>query len=50
MEEVNHRRDVDLDFNGVIKSRTEKDAIELATAAAKAVQGLKEIAPTLVSV
>ena len=48
MEKVIHCRDVGFDCNGVIKAKTEKEALELAAAHAKAVHGLKEITPDIV--
>jgi predicted small metal-binding protein len=48
MEKVIHCRDVGFDCNGVIKAKSEVEALSLAAAHAKAVHGLKEITPEIV--
>ena len=49
MEKVIRCRDVGFDCNGVIKARTEAEAMTLAAAHAKSVHGLKEITPEIVA-
>lgn len=48
MEKVIRCRDVGFDCNGVIKAKTEEEALALAAEHAKAVHGLKEISPDIV--
>ncbi len=48
MEKVIRCRDVGFDCNGVIKAKTEKEALALAAEHAKAVHGLKEVTPEVV--
>ena len=48
MEKVIHCRDVGFDCNGVIKAKTEKEALELAAEHAKNVHGVTEITPQIV--
>lgn len=48
MEKVIHCRDVGFDCNGVIKAKTEKEALELAAEHAKKVHGVTEITPQIV--
>lgn len=48
MEKVIRCRDVGFDCNGVIKAKTEKEALALAAEHAKTVHGLKEITPAVV--
>jgi predicted small metal-binding protein len=47
MEKVIRCRDVGFDCNGVIKAKTEKEALELAAQHAKSVHGLKEVTPEI---
>jgi predicted small metal-binding protein len=49
MEKVIRCRDVGFDCNGVIKAKTEKEALELAAQHAKSVHGLKEVTPEIVA-
>jgi predicted small metal-binding protein len=42
-------RDVGFDCNGVIKAKTEAEAMTLAAAHAKSVHGIKEITPEIVA-
>ena len=49
MEKVIHCRDVGFDCDGVIRAKTEKEALELAAAHAQAVHGVKEITPDIVN-
>jgi predicted small metal-binding protein len=48
MEKVIHCRDVGFDCNGVIRARTEEEALKLAAEHAKAVHGLTEVTPEVV--
>ena len=48
MEKVIRCRDVGFDCNGVIKAKTEAEAITLAAAHAKSAHGVKEITPEIV--
>ncbi len=48
MEKVIHCRDVGFDCNGVIKAKTEQEALALAAEHAKTVHGVKEITPEVV--
>jgi predicted small metal-binding protein len=48
MEKVIYCRDAGFDCKGVIKAKTEKEALELAAEHAKTVHGLKEITPQIV--
>jgi predicted small metal-binding protein len=48
MEKIIHCRDVGFDCNGVIKAKTEKEALEMAAAHARTVHGVKEITPDIV--
>lgn len=49
MEKVIHCRDVGFDCNGVIKAKTEEEALRLAAEHAMKVHGLKEITPEIVA-
>jgi predicted small metal-binding protein len=49
MEKVIHCRDVGFDCNGVIKAKTEEEALKLAAEHAMKVHGLKEITPAIVA-
>jgi predicted small metal-binding protein len=48
MEKVIHCRDVGFDCNGVIKAKTEEEALTLAAEHAKKVHGVVEITPQIV--
>ena len=48
MEKVIRCRDVGFDCNGVIKAKTEDEALKLAAEHAMKVHGLKEITPEIV--
>ena len=48
MEKIIRCRDVGFDCNGVIKAKTEKEALELAAEHARTVQGVNEITPEIV--
>jgi len=48
MEKVIHCRDVGFDCNGVIKAKTEKEALTLAAEHARKVHNVKEITPEIV--
>jgi len=48
VEKVIRCRDVGFDCNGVIKAKTEKEALALAAEHAQAVHGLKEVTPEIV--
>ena len=48
MEKVIHCRDVGFDCNGVIRAKTEKEALEMAAEHAKKVHGVTEITPQIV--
>jgi predicted small metal-binding protein len=45
MTKIIRCRDVGFDCNGVIKAKTEEEALALTAAHAKTVHGLKEITP-----
>jgi predicted small metal-binding protein len=49
MEKVIHCRDVGFDCNGVIKAKTEEEALKLAAEHAMKVHGVKEITPEIVA-
>ena len=49
MEKVIRCRDVGFDCNGVIKAKTEEEALKLAAQHAMQVHGLKEITPQVVA-
>ena len=49
MEKVIRCRDVGFDCNGVIKAKTEDEALKLAAEHAIKVHGLKEITPEIVA-
>ncbi len=49
MEKVIRCRDVGFDCNGVIKAKTEKEALTLAAEHAKMVHGLKVITPEVIA-
>ena len=49
MEKVIRCRDVGFDCNGVIKAKTEEEALKLAAEHAMKVHGLKEITPETVA-
>jgi predicted small metal-binding protein len=48
MEKVIRCRDVGFDCDGVIKAKTEVEALKLAAEHAKKVHGLKEVTPEVV--
>ena len=48
MEKIIRCRDVGFDCNGVIKAKTEKEALELAAEHARTVHGVNEITPEIV--
>jgi predicted small metal-binding protein len=48
MEKVIHCRDVGFDCHGVIRAKTEKEALAMAAEHAKTVHGLKEITQEVV--
>jgi predicted small metal-binding protein len=48
MEKVIRCRDVGFDCNGVIKAKTEDEALKLAAEHAMKVHGLKEITPEII--
>ena len=48
MEKVIRCRDVGFDCEGVIKAKTEKEALELAAEHAQKEHGLKEVTPKVV--
>jgi predicted small metal-binding protein len=48
MEKVIHCRDVGFDCNGVIKAKTEEEALTLAAEHARKVHGVNEITPQIV--
>jgi predicted small metal-binding protein len=45
MEKVIHCRDVGFDCNGVIRAKTEEEALKLAAEHARTVHGVTEITP-----
>jgi predicted small metal-binding protein len=49
MEKVIHCRDVGFDCPGVIKAKSEQEALALAAEHAKTVHGLKEITPEIIN-
>jgi predicted small metal-binding protein len=49
MEKVIRCRDVGFDCNGVIKAKTEEEALKLAAEHAMKVHGLKDITPEIVA-
>jgi len=49
MEKVIRCRDVGFDCDGVIKAKTENEALALAAEHARSVHGLTEITPEIVS-
>ncbi len=49
MEKVIHCRDVGYDCDGVIRAKTEDEALKQAAAHAKSVHGLKEVTPDVVA-
>ena len=49
MEKVVRCRDVGFDCNGVIKAKTEEEALKLAAQHAMTVHGVKEITPEIVA-
>ncbi len=49
MEKVIRCRDVGFDCDGVIKAKTEDEALALAAEHAKSVHGVKEITPEIVN-
>ncbi|HMG89212.1 MAG TPA: DUF1059 domain-containing protein [Chryseolinea sp.] len=49
MEKVIRCRDVGFDCDGVIKAKTEEEALKLAAEHAMKVHGLKEITPEIVA-
>jgi predicted small metal-binding protein len=49
MEKVIRCRDVGFDCNGVIRAKTEEEALKLAAQHAMQVHGLKEITPEIVA-
>lgn len=48
MEKVIRCRDVGFDCDGVIKAKTEQEALALAAEHAKMVHGVKEVTPDMV--
>ena len=48
MEKVIHCRDVGFDCNGVIKAKTETEALTLAAEHARQVHGITEITPEII--
>lgn len=48
MEKVIRCRDVGFDCNGVIKAKTEEEALKLAAEHAMKVHGVKEITPEII--
>ena len=48
MEKVIHCRDVGFDCDGVIKAKTEEEALKMAAEHAKTVHGLQEVTPDVV--
>ncbi len=48
MEKVIHCRDVGFDCDGVIKAKTEEEALTLAAEHARKVHGVTEITPQIV--
>ena len=48
MEKVIRCRDVGLDYNGVIKAKTEKEALAMTAEHSKEVHGVNEITPATV--
>lgn len=48
MEKVIHCRDLGYDCEGVIKAKTEEEALKLAAEHAKKAHGLKEVTPEIV--
>lgn len=48
MEKVIHCRDVGFDCNGVIKAKTDEEALALAAEHARTVHGVTEITPQVV--
>jgi predicted small metal-binding protein len=48
MEKIIHCRDAGFDCNGVIRAKTEEEALRLAAEHAKTVHGLKEVTPQIV--
>ena len=48
MEKVIHCRDVGFDCNGVIKAKTDEEALALAAEHARTVHGVAEITPQVV--
>ena len=49
MEKVIHCRDVGFDCNGVIKAKSEEEALKLAAEHAMKVHGVKELTPEIVA-
>ncbi|MBS9524144.1 DUF1059 domain-containing protein [Litoribacter alkaliphilus] len=49
MEKVIYCRDVGFDCNGVIRAKSEEEAMQLAAEHAKTVHGVKEITPEMVT-
>lgn len=48
MEKVIRCRDVGFDCDGVIKAKTEEEALKLAAEHAKSVHGVKDVTPQVV--
>ncbi len=48
MEKVIHCRDVGYDCDGVIRAKTEEEALQMAAEHAKSVHGLEEVTPEVV--
>ena len=46
-EKVIHCRDVGFDCNGVIRAKTEKEALQMAAEHASQVHGVREITPEI---
>jgi predicted small metal-binding protein len=48
MEKVIHCRDVGFDCDGVIRAKTEEEALKLASEHANSAHGVKEVTPEVV--
>ena len=48
MEKVIHCREVGFDCNGVIRAKSEEEALKMAADHARSVHGLKEVTPEIV--
>jgi predicted small metal-binding protein len=49
MEKVIHCKDVGFDCDGVIRAKSEEEALKMAAAHAKSVHGLNEVSPEVVA-